>query len=116
LAGAAIIDMLKPFKAKVKTLTYDNGGEFCAHEKVDQPLGSASYFAQPFASWQRGSNENFDGLLRQNIAKKRHMENISDEEIRIIQNRLNSRPRKRFGFITPALVVDQSLSRVALRP
>ena len=78
LVGAAIIHMLKPLKGKVKTLTYDNGKEFCAHEKIDQALGSTGYFAQPFASWQRGSNENFNGLLRQYIAKKRHMENISD--------------------------------------
>jgi transposase, IS30 family len=115
LVGAAIIDMLKPFKAKVKTLAYYNGKEFCAHEKVDQALGSTGYFAQPFASWRRGSNEHLNGLLRQYIPKKRHMENFIDEKIRMIQNRLNNRPRKQLGFKTPAQVFDQSLARVALR-
>jgi transposase, IS30 family len=83
---------------------YDKGKEFCAHEKIDQALRSTGYFAQPFASWQRCSNENFNGLLRQYIPKKRHMENMRDEEIRMIQNRLNNRPRKRLGFRTPAQV------------
>lgn len=115
LVGAAIITMLKPFEAKVKTLTYDNGKEFCGHAKIDEALGSTGYFARPFASWERGSNENFNGLLRQYVPKKRLMENITDEEIKMIENRLNNRPRKRLGFKTPAEVFHQSLSRVALR-
>jgi IS30 family transposase len=113
--GAAIIRVLKPFKARVKTLTYDNGKEFCGHVEIDQALGSVGYFARPFASWERGSNENFNGLLRQYVPKKRAMASITDEEIRMIENRLNNRPRKRLGFKTPAEVFHQSLSRVALR-
>ena len=115
LVGAAIIKVLKPFEARVKTLTYDNGKEFCGHAEIDQALGSTGYFARPFASWERGSNENFNGLLRQYVPKKRAMANITDEEIRMIENRLNNRPRKRLGFKTPAEVFHQSLSRVALR-
>jgi IS30 family transposase len=115
LVGAAIIRVLKPFKARVKTLTYDNGKEFCGHVEIDQALGSVGYFARPFASWERGSNENFNGLLRQYVPKKRAMASITDEEIRMIENRLNNRPRKRLGFKTPAEVFHQSLSRVALR-
>jgi len=115
LVGAAIIRMLKPYKARVKTLTYDNGKEFCGHAQIDQALGSTGYFARPFASWERGSNENFNGLLRQYVPKKRAMANITDEEIRMIENRLNNRPRKRLGFKTPTEVFHQSLSRVALR-
>lgn len=116
LVGAAIVDGLKPFASKVKTLTFDNGKEFCGHAKIDEALGSTSYFARPFASWERGSNENFNGLLRQYVPKKRSMESITDEEIKMIENRLNNRPRKRLGFRTPAEVFRQSLSRVALRP
>ena len=56
LVGAAIVDRLKPFGTKVKTLTVDNGKEFCGHSKIDVALGSKSYFARPFASWERGSN------------------------------------------------------------
>ena len=115
LVGAAIIKVLKPFQARVKTLTYDNGKEFCGHVEIDQALGSTVYFARPFASWERGSNENFNGLLRQYVPKVRAMANITDEEIRMIENRLNNRPRKRLGFKTPAEVFHQSLSRVALR-
>ena len=115
LVGAAIIRVLKPFQARVKTLTYDNGKEFCGHAEIDQALGSTGYFARPFASWERGSNENFNGLLRQYVPKKRPMADITDEEIRMIENRLNNRPRKRLGFKTPAEVFHQSLSRVALR-
>ena len=113
--GAAIIELLKPYKARVKTLTYDNGKEFCGHAQIDQALGSTGYFARPFASWERGSNENFNGLLRQYVPKKRAMANITDEEIKMIENRLNNRPGKRLGFKTPTKVFHQSLSRVALR-
>ena len=115
LVGSAIIDALTPFEARVKTLTYDNGKEFCGHVKIDEALGSTGYFARPFASWERGSNENFNGLLRQYVPKKRQMTSITGEEIKMIENRLNNRPRKRLGFRTPAEVFHQSLSRVALR-
>lgn len=115
LVGSAIINMLKPFEAGVKTLTYDNGKEFCAHARIDQALNSTAYFARPFASWERGSNANFNGLLRQYVPKKRTMNDIPDEEIKMIENRLNNRTRKRLGFKTPAEMFHQSLSRVALR-
>ena len=115
LVGSAIVDKLKPMAARVKTLTFDNGKEFAAHAHIDQQLQSTAYFARPFASWERGSNENLNGLLRQYVPKKRAMSTVSDEEIRMIQNRLNNRPRKRLGFKTPAEVFHQSLKRVALR-
>ena len=92
LVGSAIIQALKPFEARVKTLTYDNGKKFCGHAQIDQALGSTGYFARPFGSWERGSNENYNGLLRQYVPKKRAMANITDEEIRMIENRLNNRP------------------------
>ena len=114
LVGAAIIEALNPLKARVKTLTYDNGKEFSSHAEIDKALGTTGYFARPFASWERGSNENFNGLLRQYVPKKRQMASITDEEIKMIENRLNNRPRKRLGFRTPAEVFHQSLSRVAL--
>jgi IS30 family transposase len=115
LVGAAIIEALNPLKARVKTLTYDNGKEFSSHAEIDKALGTTGYFARPFASWERGSNENFNGLLRQYVPKKRQMASITNEEIKMIENRLNNRPRKRLGFRTPAEVFHQSLSRVALR-
>ena len=115
LVSSAIVDKLQPLAARVKTLTFDNGKEFAGHAHIDQQLQSTAYFARPFASWERGSNENLNGLLRQYVPKKRAMSTVTDEEIRMIQNRLNNRPRKRLGFKTPAEVFHQSLKRVALR-
>ena len=115
LVGAAIIEALNPLKARVKTLTYDNGKEFSGHAEIDKALGSTGYFARPFASWERGSNENFNGLMRQYVPTKRHMANITAEELKMIENRLNNRPRKRLGFRTPAEAFYQSLCCVALR-
>jgi len=115
LVSSAIVDKLQPLAARVKTLTFDNGKEFARHAYIDEKLQSTAYFARPFASWERGSNENLNGLLRQYVPKKRAMSTVTDEEIRMIQNRLNNRPRKRLGFKTPAEVFHQSLKRVALR-
>jgi transposase, IS30 family len=116
LVSQAIEDKLKPLAARVKTLTVDNGKEFAYHQKVDTALDIQTYFADPYCSWQRGSNENFNGLLRQYIPKKRRMETVTDEELTMIENRLNHRPRKRLGFKTPHEVFHASLNRVALRP
>ena len=115
LVRSVIVSNLKPFSIRVKTLTYDNGKEFAAHELIDQQRSSTAYFARPFASWERGSNENLNGLLRQYIPKKRAMSTVSNEEVRMIQSRLNNRARKQLGFKTPAEVFHQSLKRVALR-
>ena len=113
--SAAIIQRLKPLASLVKTITYDNGKEFAEHKFVDTSLNSISYFADPFASWQRGSNENYNGLLRQYIPKKRRLSTVTDEELKMIEDRLNHRPRKRLGFKTPHQVFHESLNRVALR-
>jgi len=115
LVGNAIITELKPLTSLVKTITFDNGKEFAEHQRIDSELKSTTYFADPFASWQRGSNENFNGLLRQYIPKKRPLSTVTEEEIKMIQDQLNNRPRKRLGFKTPNEVFMQSLKRVALR-
>ena len=113
--GRAIESKLMPVQACVKTLTVDNGKEFAHHQAIDRALGIKTYFADPYCSWQRGSNENFNGLLRHYIPKMRRMETVTDEELTMIQNRLNHRPRKRLGFKTPYEVFHDSLNRVALR-
>ncbi len=109
LVSRAIVEELQPFANRVKTLTYDNDKEFAAHIQIDQALNSTGYFARPFASWERGSNENFNGLLRQYVPKKRFINTVGEDEITMIQNRLNNRPRKRLGFKTAAEVFNQSL-------
>jgi transposase, IS30 family len=92
LVSQAIVDQLTPVRSKVKTLTADNGKEFAHHRRTDQALGMQTYFAEPYSSWQRGSNENHNGLLRQYIPKKRRLETVTNEELAMIQNRLNHRP------------------------
>ena len=115
LVGRAIEDKFKGLGSRVKTLTVDNGKEFADHQAIDRALGIQTYFADPYCSWQRGSNENFNGLLRQYIPKKRRLETVTDEELTMIQNRINHRPRKRLGFKTPHEVFHASLNRVAPR-
>lgn len=112
--SSAVIKKLRPISAGVETITFDNGKEFAEHARIDQALGSTTYFADPFSSWQRGSNENLNGLLRQYIPKKRPLSTVTNEELKMIESRLNNRPRKRLGFKTPNQVFHESLRRVAL--
>jgi IS30 family transposase len=86
LVSSAIVRNLKPLCERVKTLTFDNGKEFVAHRLIDQQLNSTAYFARPFASCERGSNENLNRLLRRYIPKKRSMSTVTDKEIRMTQN------------------------------
>ena len=109
LVSSAIITKLNAVTPLAKTLTFDNGKEFAEHARFDTALQSTTYFADPFASWQRGSNENFNDLLRQYLPKKRLLSNVTDRELRMVQADLNSRPRKRLGFKTPNEVFMQSL-------
>jgi IS30 family transposase len=83
--GLANEDTLKPSNAVVKTLTLDNGNEFTDHKAIDQTGGIQTYFARPYSSSQSGSNENFNGLLRPYIPKKRRMETVDDEELNMIE-------------------------------
>ena len=91
------------------------GKEFSQHQQIDQALGLQTYFADPYSSWQRGSNENFNGLLRQYVPQKRALSTGCQEELTMIEKRVNHRPRKRLGFITPYEVFHASLKRVAVR-
>ncbi len=115
LVGRAIEAKLKPFLSRMTTLTVDNGTQFADHQAIDQTLGIQTYFADPYCSWQRGSNENFNGLQHQYIPKKRRMETVTDEELNMIENRWNHRPRKRLGLKTPHEVFHASLNSVAPR-
>lgn len=101
LVSAAIINRPSLMEPPVKTITFDNGKEFAKHSRIDTALKSTAYFVDPSASWQRGSNENFNGLLRQYIPKKRLLSTVTNEALRMFQAELNSRPRKRLGFNPP---------------
>jgi IS30 family transposase len=85
----------------LKTLTRDNGPENKAYEKVEKTLGLSVYFAHPYHSWERGSNENCNGLLRRFFPKGTDWSIITDEEVAKAEYLINSRPRKRLGGLTP---------------
>ena len=95
------LSLLKPVEALVHTITSDNGREFAGHEEIAEKLGARFYFAHPFAAWERGLNENTNGLLRQYFPKSADLTSITDEEVHHAEERLNNRPRKTLGFRTP---------------
>jgi IS30 family transposase len=84
-----------------ETLTLDNGKEFAKHEQIATQTGIEIYFARPYASWERGSNENTNGLIRQYLPKERRLDDLEDQELQTIMTALNHRPRKRLDFRTP---------------
>ena len=92
---------LAPHRSRVYTITYDNGLEFAEHQKMAQTLSADIYFAHPYASWERGLNENTNGLIRQYLPKSRPLDNVTQKELKHIMDQLNHRPRKSLGFKTP---------------
>ena len=104
----AMIELLKPYRSQVHTITSDNGKEFASHEEIGKKLKADFYFAHPFASWERGTNENTNGLIRQYFPKNRDFTTITQKEIDTAMDRLNNRPRKRLGFQTPSQVFFKS--------
>lgn len=103
----ATIRLLEPIKAHLKTITADNGKEFSLHEYAAQELEIDWYFADPYSAWQRGTNENTNGLIRQYIRKGSDLNDYTDAYIAEITQRLNHRPRKRLGFKSPSQVLWQ---------
>jgi len=89
------------------TATFDNGKEFAHHERITKKTGIAVYFARPYHAWERGSNESFNGLLRQFFPKGTDFTGISPLEVKYVHNLLNDRPRKRLGYRTPREVLGQ---------
>ena len=96
----AIIQALMPYKNHLHTITSDNGKEFSEHQYISEKLGIEFYFAEPYSSWQRGANENLNGLIRQYFPKKTSFEEMSWREIKKVENELNKRPRKRLNYKT----------------
>ena len=96
-----VIDMLKPYKNIVHSITSDNGTEFAEHMKISKELEIGFFFAHPYASWERGLNEYTNKLIRQYIPKKSEFENLDDKYIAEIQYKINRRPRKKLEFNSP---------------
>jgi len=110
----AIIRLLKPFAPWVHTITADNGREFADHQKIAKALKTRFYFAHPYASWERGLNENTNGLIRQYFPKKHDFTTITQNQIDKVMDRLNNRPRKCLGIKTPNQVFFGIKPSVAL--
>jgi len=96
----------------IESITNDNGSEFAKHKELETLLNVNVYFARPYAPWQRGSNENAIGLIRQFIPKGSDVNLISDERIKAIEDTINNRPRKIFGYRTSIEVMTQKNSEL----
>lgn len=107
------IALLEPFKGSVHTITADNGKEFAYHEQISKALSTNVYFAHPYSSWERGLNENTNGLLRQYFPKDTNLKKVKQAAVRLAVDRLNSRPRKELGFKTPAQLMNDHMAALA---
>jgi transposase, IS30 family len=101
LVAQATISGLTSISDNVLTITGDNGTEFAYHEKISNALKADFYFAHPYSSWERGLNENTNGLVRQYLSKGTNFSKITEIELNTIADRLNNRPRKKLGYATP---------------
>ncbi|RFC40479.1 MAG: Integrase core domain-containing protein [Candidatus Nitrotoga sp. CP45] len=98
---AVTTSLLSPHKDKCHTITFDNGKEFAGHESIAAELQAAIYFAHPYRSWERGLNENSNGLIRQYFPKGMELIDVTEEQVQRAVERLNHRPRKVLGFRSP---------------
>ena len=114
LVEEAIVQLLEPLKKWVHTITADNGKEFANHENIAARLGTKFYFADPYSSWQRGLNENSNGLIRQYFKKGSSFVKIEENEVQVVMDKLNRRPRKTLGFKTPSQIFFRHNRKVAL--
>ena len=96
-----------------KSMTYDNGTEMARHEIITQKTGMKIYFANPYSSWERGTNENTNGLIRRYLPKGTDFNKIHENKLLFIQEKLNNRPRKIIGFKTPKEIMKNELKFVA---
>ena len=101
---------MRQFMAVLLTITSDNGKEFAWHQHLTNALGVDIYFARPCHSWERGTNENTNGLVRQYLPKKTDFTQITDEEVQCIEEKLNNRPRKCLGYKTPKEMMETALA------
>ena len=91
----AIRRLFLSYKKSIKTITTDNGPAFAAHKLITKYSGAVVYFADPYASWQKGTIENTDRLIRQYIPKHTNFDEITDKKVASLQKKINSRPRKK---------------------
>ena len=104
-ANRALLELIERHPSKLKTITADNGTEFHSYEEIERQRPVKFYFATPYHSWERGTNENTNGLIRQYLPKGTSLVRLTQEECDAIAEQLNHRPRKRHGFKTPAQIL-----------
>lgn len=109
----AMLDFVSQHLPGAHTLTLDNGTEMAYHEEMERLTGAVVYFAHPYHSWERGTNENTNGLIRRYLPKKTRFDQLTQADIDRLVRRINTRPRKRLGYMSPYTVFYSS---VALRP
>lgn len=108
--AACILDGLNEIAPTVKTITFDNGKEFANHQEIADKLKCDVYFAHPYHSWERGTNENTNGLLRQYFPKGQSLEETTEEQLQRVVDLINNRPRRVLGYETPLEVFNRALN------
>ena len=107
----ATIKLMTPFIERIHSITADNGKEFAFHKKITEALNTAFYFAHPYHSWERGLNENTNGLIRQYFPKNTDFKTVDEKDVYNVMQKLNNRPRKSLGFKTPLQMMQKSFAR-----
>jgi len=111
LTSDAVIERLGLLpKGARRTLTLDNGSENSRHEDITEAIGTRCYFARPYASWQRGSNEQVNGLIRRYFPKGTDFGKVTDEQVEKVESIINNRPRKCLGYKAPLEVASASVA------
>jgi len=106
-----MINLLAPFKEQLYSITADNGSEFARHQKIAEKLSAEFYFTHPYSAWEKAINENTNGLIRQYLPKSSNLNEVNTDMLKLIEEKLNNRPRKSLGFKTPLQVFMQSLTQ-----
>lgn len=104
VVSSVVVELLKPYKKRLRSITPDRGVEFAGHEVISDELETKLYFANPSSPWERGTNENTNGLIREFFPKKVSMNTLTDEQVSAVQDLINFRPRKCLNWKSPAEV------------
>jgi len=108
------VELLEEWMPFIHTITSDNGKEFANHKEISEELNIDFFFAKPYHSWERGANENLNGLVRQYFPKKTNFDLIQNEQVKKIEAILNNRPRKRYGYLSPNEVFVNAINNNGL--
>ncbi len=108
------VELLEEWMPFIHTITSDNGKEFANHKEIAEELNLEFFFAKPYHSWERGANENLNGLVRQYFPKKTNFDLIQEEQVKKAEEILNNRPRKRYNYLTPNEVLVNAINNNGL--